>query len=116
MESIVTKYKEICFFCSRQSEGEHHLLFGIACREKCDEDGLKVPICNNCHNMGDVKRRIHDNPMAEKLSKMLGQALWEKEWILKDAIHDKDDEKEAQRIEQQVARKEFQKRYGKSYL
>lgn len=75
-----------------------------------------MPICNNCHNMGEVLKRVHENPMAEKLSKMLGQAVWEKEWILKDAVHDPDGEKEAQALESRIARKEFRKRYGKSYL
>ena len=94
-ESIVTKYSTICFFCGRPAEAEHHLIFGIGIREICDNDGLKVPICNNCHNMGDVKCRIHDNPMAEKLSKMLGQAIYES------------------RI---GTREEFMKKYRKSYL
>lgn len=115
-KGIVTEFDGICIFCGRQSEGEHHLIFGTAGRELSEKDGLKVPTCNNCHNMGNKLNRVHDNPMAERLSKMLGQALWEREWILKDAIHDKDNEKEAQRIERQVARKEFRKRYGKSYL
>lgn len=60
-----------------------------------EEDGIKVPSCNRCHNIGMVKERIHDNPMAEKLSKMLGQAIYEKEI---------------------GTREDFRKRYGKSYL
>lgn len=95
MKSIVTEYKEICFFCGRTAESEHHLIFGTAGRELSEKDGLKVPICNNCHNMGEVKRRIHDNPMAEKLSKMLGQAIYEGKI---------------------GTREEFRKRYGISYL
>lgn len=94
-KSIVTDYDGICFFCGRQSEGEHHLIFGTAGRGLSEVDGLKVPTCNNCHNMGDVLNRVHDNPMAEKLSKMLGQAIFEG------------------RI---GTREEFRKRYGKSYL
>lgn len=76
-KSIVTDYSEICFFCGRQAEGEHHLIFGTAGRELSEKDGLKVPVCNNCHNMGEPLKRVHDNPMAEKLSKMLGQAIYE---------------------------------------
>lgn len=94
-KSIVTEYKVICLFCGRQAEGEHHLIFGTAGRELSEKDGLKVPTCNNCHNMGDKLNRVHDNPMAEKLSKMLGQAIFEG------------------RI---GTREEFRKRYGKSYL
>lgn len=52
-KSIVTDYSEICFFCGRQAEGEHHLIFGTAGRELSEKDGLKVPVCNNCHNMGE---------------------------------------------------------------
>ena len=80
-KGIVTEYPEICIFCGRQAEAEHHLIFGTAGRELSERDGLKIPVCNNCHNMGQKLCRIHENPMAERLSKMLGQAIWEKEWI-----------------------------------
>lgn len=117
-KSIVTDYKEICFFCGRPAEGEHHLIFGTAGRELSEKDGLKVPTCNNCHNMGKADMKIHGNVMAEKLSKMLGQALWEREWILRNAVHDPDNinEKGIQEFESMIARKEFRDRYGKSYL
>ncbi len=94
-KSIVTDYPEICFFCGRQAEGEHHLIFGTAGRELSEKDGLKVPTCNNCHNMGEPLNRVHDNPMAEKLSKMLGQAIYEAKI---------------------GTREQFRKRYGKSYM
>lgn len=94
-KGIVTDYDNICFFCGRQAEGVHHLIFGTARRDLSEKDGLKVPTCNNCHNIGDVPDRIHDNPMAEKLSKMLGQAIYEAKIGTRD---------------------EFRKRYGKSYL
>ena len=115
-KSIVTRIDGICFFCGRPAEGTHHLIFGTAGREQAEKDGLKVPICNNCHNMGEVSRRIHGNSMAERLSKMLGQALWEKQWIIKDAVHDPDEEEEIQNLEVRIARKEFMSRYAKSYL
>ena len=95
MDSIVTDYTDTCFFCGRQAEGEHHLIFGTAGRELSEKDGLKVPVCNNCHNMGDKLHRIHDNPMAEKLSKMLGQAIFEGKI---------------------GTREEFKKRYGMTYF
>lgn len=116
MKSIVTEYEGICVFCGRPAECEHHLIFGISEREKADEDGLVVPSCNDCHNIGNLISRVHDNPMAEKLSKMLGQAVWERNWILKDAVHDENGEEEVQALESRIARKEFLKRYGKSYL
>lgn len=114
-KSNVTEYTEICFFCGRVAEGEHHLLFGNGKRELCEEDGLKVPVCNKCHNMGRTVECIHGNVMAEKLSKMLGQALWEKEWLLKDLFDDSLD-KENRVQENRSARNEFRMRYGKSYL
>lgn len=94
-KSIVTGNERVCFFCGRPAECEHHLLFGSGIRELAEQDGLKVPACNGCHNMGRVSGRIHDNPMAEKLSKILGQAVYEAKI---------------------GTREEFRARYGKSYL
>ena len=94
MKSIVTEY-DICFFCGRTAQAEHHLLFGTGVRKLAEEDGLKVPICHKCHNMGNFAESIHGNSMAEKLSKMLGQAIYEKKI---------------------GTREEFRMRYGKSYL
>lgn len=95
MQSIVTEYTNICFFCGKTAESEHHLLFGKGIRPLAEEDGIKVPCCNKCHNMGRTEEKIHDNSMAEKLSKMLGQAVYESKV---------------------GTREEFRKRYGKSYL
>lgn len=112
-KSKVTEHNEICIFCGRQAECEHHLIFGVSQRDKADQDGLVVPSCNNCHNLGKLLSRVHENPMAEKLSKMLGQAVWERNWILKDVVHD---DEEARELKSSNARKEFMKRYGRSYL
>lgn len=94
-KGIVTRYDRYCIFCGKPAEAEHHLLFGTSMRALAEKDGLKVPVCNDCHNMGDKLNRIHDNPMAEKLSKMLGQAIYEA------YIGD---------------REQFRKRYGRSYM
>lgn len=93
--SIVTNNIRICYFCGAPAEAEHHLIFGTSNRKLAEADGLKVPICNNCHNFGDKMSRIHDNPMAEKMSKMLGQAFYEAHI---------------------GSREQFMKRYGRSYL
>lgn len=77
-KSIVTEYSGICFCCGRPATEEHHLLFGGSVRRLAEEDGIKVPCCPYCHTQNDVKNRIHDNPMAEKLSKIAGQLAWEK--------------------------------------
>lgn len=129
MKSIAVEDDSVCIFCGRPAEAKHHLIFGTAGRRLSDEDGLIVPVCNNCHNMGAMTSRIHGNPMAEKLSKMLGQALWERNQILREAVDlteivafetSEDFEgysygKEKQRIKTKV-RDAFRKRYGKSYF
>ena len=94
-KSIVTEYDGICFFCCKTEQCEHHLLIGNGIRELAQHDGLKFPICNKCHNMGKQIERKHENIMAEKLSKMLGQAIYDSKI---------------------GTREEFRKRYGKSYL
>lgn len=95
MKGIVTEYENICIICGRAAEAEHHLIFGTAGRNLSEKYGLKVPICNGCHTMNEKCRRIHDNPMAEKLSKMLGQAIFEAK------VGSRDD---------------FRKIFGRSYL
>lgn len=92
---IVTDVETICFFCGAPKECEHHLLFGTGIRELAEQDGLKVPSCNRCHNIGRNTERIHENIMAEKLSKMLGQTVYEAKI---------------------GTREEFRIRYGRSYL
>lgn len=98
----ITEYNEYCLFCGRPVEAKHHLIGGPN-RKKAEEDGLKIPCCNNCHNIGDVLTRIHGNPMAEAMSKMMGQLAWEKH-----AVAGGKTEKEA--------REAFRSRYGISYL
>lgn len=68
-----------------------------------DEDGLTVPVCSDCHVSGELLKRIHDNIMAEKLSKMLGQAVFERNECAK-----------GESLEN--ARKKFQERYNGSFL
>lgn len=114
-KGIVTQHDTICFICGRQAEAEHHLIFGTAGRELSEKDGLKVPVCNNCHNMGQKLCRIHENPMAERMSKMIGQLAWEREWLLKNtvAINSKG---QMEKVDGNAVRSQFMKRYGRSYL
>lgn len=95
MKSILTEYERYCIFCGKPAECNHHLLFGQSIRPLAEADGIKVPVCNNCHNMAGGKNQLHENPIAEKLSKMLGQMAWEKQY---------------------GSREDFRKRYGQSYL
>ena len=97
------KLSGYCFFCNKPALHVHHLIFGYSMRKLSDEDGLKVTTCEYCHTLGKVLERIHDNSMAEKLSKMFGQAIFERNECAKgSSIED--------------ARKLFRKRYGRSYL
>ena len=103
MRSILTEYQYNCAITGRTSECEHHLIFGKGMRNLAEEDGLKLPLTNDVHNMAGGKNQLHDNPVAEALSKMLGQVAWEKQKIIEG--HDPN-----------LVREEFRKRYGKSYL
>lgn len=80
MKSIVTEYTEISAFSQNPKECDHHLIFGSGLRKLAEEDGLFIPLTNKEHNMGQNTERIHGNQAAEKLSKMLGQVTWEKEY------------------------------------
>ena len=78
------------------------MLFGND-RQLAEAHGLKIAICANCHTAGMIITRIHDNPMAEKLSKMFGQAIFEREMALKGADRD-----ECKAI--------FRQEFGKTYF
>lgn len=99
---VQEQFAEYCFFCGKPTSSVHHLLFGKGIRELAEEDGLKVPACSTCHTCGKFIDRIHDNPMAEKLSKMFGQAIYERNECAKGLSIDE-------------AREKFRKRYGRSY-
>ena len=106
-KSIVTEYEEISAFSGTRADCMHHLIMGSGLRELADEDGLFIPLTHAEHNMS--KFCIHGHPAAEKLSKMLGQMAWEKQYIIDkyelpfEGINDE-------------AREAFIARYGKSYL
>lgn len=102
---IVTEYNQNCAICGRPTEEEHHLLFGTGLRELAEMDGIKIPICSNCHTLNPVTQRIHDNSMAEKLSKVAGQLAWEKHYI---AQHEG--------VSEADAREKFRSRYHNSWL
>lgn len=99
---MITQYKDYCLFCGKPREAEHHLIFGPD-RKKADEDGLTAPACNDCHNMGAKDKKIHGNIMAEKMSKIIGQLVYEKRRVAEGMTEDE-------------AREDFRGRYDKSYL
>ena len=84
MKSIVTDYTELSAFSARPKECDHHLIYGNGLRELADQDGLLLPLCHDEHNIcsdGDRTKIIHGNTAAGKLSKMLGQVVWEQDYI-----------------------------------
>ncbi len=112
-KNIVTEYTELSAFSASGKECDHHLIFGSGLRKLAEEDGLILPLTNREHNTGPIPERIHDNPAAEKLSKMLGQVTWELDYAStllakKDGKTSKDCRSEA--------REAFRRRYGISYL
>lgn len=124
IESVVTKYTQVCAFCGSPVEAEHHLIFGRAERMKADEDDLVLPVCNACHNMGRISNRpikgqgtmiIHGNSMAEAMSRMIGQLAWEKEFYRKEYVKHKFRYVTVDADEDE-ARERFRMRYGKSFL
>ena len=79
------------------------MIFGKG-RQFAESWGLKVPICASCHTRSErLCDRIHDNTMAEKLSKMLGQAIYERDRALEG-------------MSQNDIRERFIKENGGSYL
>lgn len=104
-KGIVTQYDGYCLFCGKPTSTDHHLLYGRGIRPLAEADGIKIPACDDHHNMGPVIQRIHDNPMAEKLSKIAGQLAWEKEYYRK-----------MYGMEEDPAREAFRERYGKSWI
>lgn len=88
-DTIVTEYVDFCLFCGKPYNIEgHHLICGNSRRRKGTDDKLQIPTCPNCH------KRIHNDGISMKLSKMLGQAIYE----------------------QTHTREEFRDRYGQSYF
>ena len=72
-----------CFACrKRMATEEHHCLSGRADRKKCDQDGLTVGLCSECH------REVHckvNSGLYHKL-KRIAQKVYEKthsreEWM-----------------------------------
>lgn len=85
---VVFGCEDLCAICGRPKQANHHLIFGRGFKTEADEDGLTIPICNYCHNMADTRAsQIHDNSMAEKLSKALGEVAWER-WDLAQRLAD----------------------------
>ena len=110
-KNIVTEYTEMSAFSACPKECDHHLIFGSGLRKLAEEDGLFIPLTNKEHNMGHNTEKIHGNQAAEKLSKMLGQTVWESQYLA-DALEQITGENDYR----DKARRAFRNRYGISYL
>lgn len=105
-KSIVTSYMSVSAISGEPAENVHHLIFGGSMRKLADEDGLTIPVTAWEHTAGPVTQRIHDNSMAESLSKILGEIAWEKEFYRRQCTKDDED----------PARDAFRRRYGKNFV
>ena len=108
-KSVITKYENIIVFSGKPTQCTHHCVFGNGMRQLADNYGLTIPLTNKEHNLSSKGTiyQIHGNPPAEKLSKMLGQVAFEKEYYRKLVCGKNDVD---------PAREEFRKIFGKSYL
>lgn len=104
-KSVVVNREAFSAISGSRAECRHHLIFGNGKRDLAEEDGIWIPLTNDEHTTGELSRRIHDNSMAEDLSKIAGQLAWESEYYRK-----------AAGLACFSARQAFRVRYGKSYL
>ena len=114
--SIVTEYECLSAFSARPKECDHHLIFGSGLRKLADADGLILPLANDEHNIcrdGDATKIIHGNVAAEKLSRMLGEVIWEQDYIARRLAIATESTADLWRAE---AREQFLKRYGVKFL
>ena len=102
---VQPEYQGYCIFCGTPStHGVHHFLYGDygATRKKADEDGIFADICDTCHVAG--KDSLHEHAIAIKLSRMFGEAIWERNYLAEHGGNVKD------------AKAAFFSRYGRNYF
>ena len=114
MKSRVTDYEQYSAFSGHPAECTHHLIFGNGRHKLADQDGLTIGLLNSEHNLSrkGTINQIHDNPAAEKLSKIAGQLAWERIWLADQLAKEGKNSDEWMR----EAREAFRKRYHESYL
>lgn len=113
-KGIVTEYENLSVFSARKAEERHHLIFGNGAREIAEVDGVWIPICHDEHTASRYGKtyQIHENLMAEKLSKMFGQAIW----IMNRLAEELGNEDFTDRDWIKQMRTEFRNRYGETYF
>lgn len=102
-KSRVTNERVMCLICRHNyADNTHHLICGTFGRSFSDEYGLTVPLCAICH------KTLHENGISARLSKLLGQAIWEKNYY-KDLYYQGE-------VDEDEAREKFLELHGTSYL
>lgn len=116
--SIVTRYENFSTFSGSPMECIHHLLFGRGVRNLADDDGIWIPLLNAEHNMSSkgIKYQIHENPAAEKLSKIAGQLAWERKYLADRLAECEGVGHQSSEDWMDEAREAFRRRYGESWL
>jgi len=95
------RFCEMCGSC--ENVVTHHLIGG-SLRHLADADRLTISLCSRCHTLATRSQdRIHGNPRAEDLSKMLGQMMFERNMCATGMSLDE-------------AHKEFMTRYGRCFI
>ena len=117
-KSIVTRYEKYSAFSGSPMECIHHLLFGKGIRKLADDDGIWIPLLDREHNMSPngIKFQIHENPAAEKLSKIAGQLAWERKYLADKLASDENLGHQSSDDWMDEAREAFRRRYGESWL
>lgn len=110
----------ICAMCNRVCQTvEHHLIFGSGMRQLADEDDLIIDLCEECHTSASkLTEQIHSNVAAERLSKMLGQMMYERNQLAKMLGGTMADctRTDYAEIYKDEVKASFMKRYGRSFL
>lgn len=76
------KIDKYCDICGKEwATDNHHLIGSTSDRRICDKyPSMQIQICRHCHEV------IHQNNTANKLSKMLGQAIFENNYTRKEYL------------------------------
>ena len=121
-KSILTKYPQYSVFSGSPATCIHHLCFGRygAWRELSDKYMLTIPLTDAEHNLSSngTINQIHGNPAAEKLSKMLGQVAFEKDYLARKLANVNKDGLDEKTVDEwyDEAREAFRKEFGESFL
>ena len=101
---MITNYEQFCLLCGCPTTEIHHCLKGVGKRHLAESDGLKIPVCRNCHD----EIHLHSKELNVAVE-IIGQLAWEKHYIAEKR------ELPFENIEEE-AREAFRARYGRSYL